>query len=76
MKWTIDTEKALQQVAIGSKNATKKLYKKWIGYLNKLTGMTRVKLHVIDRNKVVIKNHYFICDLKLINDLYKSWNNF
>nr|PNR35709.1 hypothetical protein PHYPA_021559 [Physcomitrium patens] len=52
MKWTSDTEKALQQAAAGSKNATKKLYKKWISYLNKLTAMTRVKLHVIDRNKV------------------------
>lgn len=53
MKWTDDCEKALEQAAAGSKNATKKLYKKWIAYLNKLTGMTRVKLHVIDRNKVV-----------------------
>ena len=53
MKWTIDCEKALEQAAAGSKNATKKLYKKWISYLNKLTTMTRVKLHVIDRNKVV-----------------------
>ncbi|CAK9199554.1 unnamed protein product [Sphagnum troendelagicum] len=52
MKWTIDCEKALEQAAAGSKTATKKLYKKWISYLNKLTAMTRVKLRVIDRNKV------------------------
>jgi len=53
MKWTSDCEKALEQAAAGSKTATKKLYKKWISYLNKLTAMTRVKLRVIDRNKVV-----------------------
>lgn len=81
MKWTSDTEKALQQAAAGSKNATKKLYKKWISYLNKLTAMTRVKLHVIDRNKVVIlcynpymcilsfldKSLFYICVNMLIN---------
>jgi dynein heavy chain len=58
MKWTSDCEKALEQAAAGSKTATKKLYKKWISYLNKLTAMTRVKLRVIDRNKVVSMAHF------------------
>jgi dynein heavy chain len=58
MKWTSDCEKALEQAAAGSKTATKKLYKKWISYLNKLTAMTRVKLRVIDRNKTPSHNKF------------------
>ncbi|BFI30788.1 dynein axonemal heavy chain [Marchantia polymorpha subsp. ruderalis] len=52
IKWTTDSERALTQMAAGSKGALRKLYKKWISYLNKLTAMTRMKLTKIDRNKV------------------------
>ncbi|CAM6114547.1 unnamed protein product [Calypogeia fissa] len=52
IKWTADSERALTALAAGSKGALRKLYKKWISYLNKLTAMTRVKLSRIDRNKV------------------------
>lgn len=54
IKWTADSERALTALAAGSKGALRKLYKKWISYLNKLTAMTRVKLSKIDRNKVVL----------------------
>nr|AML30862.1 axonemal inner arm dynein heavy chain 6 [Marsilea vestita] len=50
-KWTADCEKALSGVDT-SKASLRKLFKKWISYLNKLTDMTRSRISKIDRNKV------------------------
>lgn len=49
--WTIECEKALQD-AEQAKKSIRQLKKKWIGYLNKLTTITRSKLTKIERNKV------------------------
>ncbi|EFJ08553.1 hypothetical protein SELMODRAFT_185288 [Selaginella moellendorffii] len=51
IKWTADCEKALAG-AETNKTSVRKLMKKWLSYLNKLTDMTRSRLSKIDRNKV------------------------
>ncbi|KAI5057584.1 hypothetical protein GOP47_0027599 [Adiantum capillus-veneris] len=51
IKWTADCEKALTGTET-SKASLRKLLKKWISYLNKLTDMTRSRISKIDRNKV------------------------
>lgn len=66
IKWTTDSERALTQMAAGSKGALRKLYKKWISYLNKLTAMTRMKLTKIDRNKVV--RLHPVCPFTFVED--------
>jgi len=50
--WTTECEKALSDPEV-AKKALKLLRKKWITYLNKLTGVTRSKLNKVERNKVV-----------------------
>lgn len=50
--WTLECEKALAD-AEAARGALKLLKKKWISYLNKLTGLTRSRLSKIDRSKTV-----------------------
>jgi len=50
--WTNECEKALSEPEV-ARSALKHLKKKWVSYLNKLTGLTRSKLSKIDRSKVV-----------------------
>lgn len=49
--WTLECEKALQD-AEQAKKSIRQLKKKWIGYLSKLTTITRSRLTKIERNKV------------------------
>lgn len=49
--WTNECERALADPE-NSRTALKLLKKKWVSYLNKLTGVTRSKLSKIDRLKV------------------------
>ena len=50
--WTVECEKALAD-ADGARAALRQLKKKWVSYLNKLTGLTRSRLSKIDRSKTV-----------------------
>eukprot|EP00899_Mesostigma_viride_P014884 jgi/Mesvir1/23397/Mv21091-RA.2 len=50
--WTNECERALAE-ADKSKSALRQLKKKWISYLNKLTGVTRSQLTKVDRLKTV-----------------------
>jgi dynein heavy chain, axonemal len=50
--WTMECEKALSD-AETAKKSVRQLKKKWVSYLNKLTGITRSKLNKIERNKTV-----------------------
>jgi dynein heavy chain len=51
--WTNECERALADPE-NSRAALKLLKKKWVSYLNKLTGVTRSKLSKIDRLKVTL----------------------
>lgn len=51
--WTSDCNRALINIAAGSKAALRQQKKKQVSYLNKLTAMIRTALSKIDRNKVV-----------------------
>lgn len=50
--WTLECEKALAD-AETARSALKQLKKKWVSYLNKLTGLTRSRLTKIERSKTV-----------------------
>lgn len=52
--WTAEVERALADQDLGSRRALKALRKKWVGYLNKLTALTRGKLEPVDRAKVCV----------------------
>lgn len=50
--WTAECERALADTEQGPRRALKALRKRWLAYLNELTGMTRSKLEPVDRSKV------------------------
>lgn len=50
--WTMECEKALSDPET-AKKSVRQLKKKWVSYLNKLTGVTRSRLNKIERNKTV-----------------------
>jgi dynein heavy chain len=50
--WTAECERALTDSEVGPRRALKALRKKWVGYLAKLTGMTRSRLEPVQRAKV------------------------
>jgi dynein heavy chain len=50
--WTADCERALTDADVGPRRALKALRKKWVGYLGKLTALTRGTLSPVERAKV------------------------
>jgi hypothetical protein len=50
--WTAECERALADAELGPRKALKQLRKKWVGYLTKLTTLTRGKLEHVERSKV------------------------
>jgi dynein heavy chain len=53
IQWTVDCTKGLTEVMEGDKSAMKKVKKKQVGFINRLTDMVRGQLGKVDRNKVV-----------------------
>jgi hypothetical protein len=50
--WTAECERALADAELGPRKALKALRKKWVGYLTKLTALTRGRLESVERAKV------------------------
>jgi len=69
--WTHECEKALSDPDNAKKNM-RQLKKKWISYLNKLTGLTRSKLTKIERNKVVALITIEVHARDVIDKLYRA----
>jgi dynein heavy chain, axonemal len=69
--WTVECEKALSD-GDNVKRAVRALKKKWVSYLNKLTIITRSRLNMIDRNKVVSLITIEVHNRDVIEKLAKS----
>lgn len=71
MAWTAECERALSDPD-NSKMSLRKLKKKWISYLNKLTAMVRGSLDRINRSKVVALITIEVHARDVIDKLFKS----